>query len=70
MSIELADLSTKMKENLIDFAADSMLIMEFHSQSIDVFLMRRKQEFSELARDALKLLVPFTTSYLCEQTFL
>lgn len=69
MSIQLADLPTKMKENLIDLAADGMLKMEFSSQTIDVFWMKRKEEYPELAREALKLLVPFATSYLCELTF-
>ncbi|XP_023210685.1 zinc finger BED domain-containing protein 5-like [Centruroides sculpturatus] len=69
MSVQLADLTTKMKENLIDLAADGMLKMEFHSQNIDVFWMKRKQMYPELARETLKLLVPFATSYLCEITF-
>uniref|UniRef100_A0A1Y1KZY7 HAT C-terminal dimerisation domain-containing protein n=2 Tax=Photinus pyralis TaxID=7054 RepID=A0A1Y1KZY7_PHOPY len=68
-SIELADLNTNLKENLIDLAADGMLKMEFLSQSVDVFWMKRKQEYPELAREALKLLIPFATSYLCELTF-
>lgn len=69
MSVQLADLTTKMKENLIDVAADGMLKMEFNSQKIDVFWMKRKEEYPELAREALRLLVQFATSYLCELTF-
>lgn len=70
MSVQLADLSSmKMKENLIDLATDGMLKMEFNSQTIDIFWMKRREEYPELAREALKLLVPFATSYLCELTF-
>ncbi|CAH1115117.1 unnamed protein product [Psylliodes chrysocephalus] len=61
-SIELADVTTKMIECLLDSAADGMSKMEFYSQSVNVFWMKRKHE-------ALKLLVPFATSYLCELTF-
>ncbi|CAG4990207.1 unnamed protein product [Colias eurytheme] len=68
-SIDLADIITKMKECLPDLAADGMLKMEFYSQSVDVFWMKRKHEYPELAREALKLLMPFATSYLCELTF-
>ncbi|GBP39123.1 Protein FAM200B [Eumeta japonica] len=68
-SIDLADVTTKMKEGLLDLAADGMLKMEFYSQSVDVFWIKRKYEYPELAREALKLLVPFATSYLCELTF-
>ncbi|GBP84554.1 Protein FAM200B [Eumeta japonica] len=68
-SIDLADVTTKMKEGLLDLATDGMLKMEFYSQSIDVFWIKRKYEYPELAREALKILVPFATSYLCELTF-
>lgn len=44
-----------MKDNLTDLAADDMLKIEFHSQNIEVFWIKRKQEYPELARDALKL---------------
>lgn len=46
-----------------------MLKMEFQSQNIDVFWMKTKLEYPELAKEALCLLVPFATSYLCELTF-
>ncbi|XP_056643836.1 protein FAM200C-like [Diorhabda sublineata] len=68
-SIDLADVTTNMKETLLDLAADGMLKMEFYSQNVDVFWMKIKHEYSELAREALKLLVPFATLYLCELTF-
>ena len=68
-SVDLADVPTNMKESLLDLAADGMLKLEFYSQSVDVFWMKRKHEYPELAREALKLLVPFATSYLCELTF-
>lgn len=68
-SIDLADVTINMKESLLDLAADGMLKMEYYSQSVDVFWMKRKHEYPELAREALKLLVPFATSYLCELTF-
>jgi hypothetical protein len=60
-----------MKENRIDIAAEGILKMELNSQKIDVFWIKRKEEYPELAREGLNLLVPFATSYLhvCELTF-
>ncbi|XP_050523103.1 protein FAM200A-like [Daktulosphaira vitifoliae] len=58
-----------MKEHLLDLTADDMLKMEFYSQSVDVFWMKRKHEYPKVAREALKLLVSFATTYLCELTF-
>jgi hypothetical protein len=68
-NVQLANLTTKTKENLIAIA-DGMLKMEFNSQKIDVFWMKRK-ECPELAGEALKFLVPLATFYLrvCESTF-
>ncbi|CAG4945947.1 unnamed protein product [Parnassius apollo] len=68
-SVDLADVTTNMKECLLDLAADGILKTEFYSQSVDVFWMKRKHEYPDLAREALKLLVPFATSYLCELTY-
>lgn len=56
-----------MKESLLDLAADGIPKMEFYC--VDVVWMKRKHEYPELAREALKLLVPFASSYLCELTF-
>ncbi|CAH1110910.1 unnamed protein product [Psylliodes chrysocephalus] len=39
-SIDLA-VTTKIKECLLDLAADVMLKVKFYSQSVDVFLMKR-----------------------------
>jgi hypothetical protein len=46
-----------------------MLKMEFNSQKIDVFWMKRKEEYPELGRETFKLLVPFAASDLCKLTF-
>jgi hypothetical protein len=45
-----------------------MLKMEFNSQKIDVFWMKRKEKYPELVRKTLKSLVLFATFYLCELT--
>jgi hypothetical protein len=66
-NVQLANLTTKTKENLIAIA-DGMLKMKLNSQKIDVFWMKRK-ECPELAREALKLLVPLAIFYQCESTF-
>ncbi|XP_045462613.1 protein FAM200A-like [Harmonia axyridis] len=68
-SIDLGDVTTKMKECLLDLADDGMLKKEFYSQSVDVFWIKKKHEYPELAKKAHKLLVPFATSYLCELKF-
>jgi hypothetical protein len=50
MSVQLTVLTAKTKEDLIDIAANGMLAMEFYSQKINVFWMKRKGEYPELER--------------------
>lgn len=64
--MKLANLATNMKENLKELAANGILKMEFHSQKIDIFWIKRK--YPELVRKALILLIPLATSHLSEIT--
>ena len=43
MLVELADLTTNIKANLIHLAANEMLQMEFHLETIDVSWIKRKK---------------------------
>lgn len=69
MSVQLSDQTTDTKENLIDLAVDCMFKMKFYSQNFDVFWVKRKQEYSQLASKVLKLLLPFATSNLHKLMF-
>lgn len=62
-------MGTKLTENLLELSADGMLHLEFKSDSLDTFWLKRKSEYPELTTEALKCLIPFATSYLCELTF-
>lgn len=64
-----ASLATNLKENLLELSADGMLHLEFKSVNLDTFWLKRKSEYPELTTEALKCLIPFATSYLCELTF-
>lgn len=68
-AINEANLATKLKENLLELSADGMLQLEFKSENLDTFWLKRKTEYPELTNEALKCLIPFATSYLCELTF-
>lgn len=68
-AINEANLATKLKENLLELSADGMLHLEFKSENLDTFWLKRKTEYPELTTEALKCLIPFSTSYLCELAF-
>lgn len=68
-AINEANLAAKLKENLLELSADGMLHLEFKSENLDTFWLKRKTEYPELTTEALKCLIPFSTSYLCELAF-
>lgn len=68
-ALDEANLTTNLKENLLELSADGMLLLEFKSVNLDTFWLGRKSEYPELSTEALKCLIPFATSYLCELTF-
>ncbi|XP_071053350.1 zinc finger BED domain-containing protein 5-like [Onthophagus taurus] len=68
-AINEANLATKLKENLLELSADGMLHLKFKSENLDTFWLKRKTEYPELTTEALKCLIPFSTSYLCELAF-
>lgn len=58
-SVPLADLTTKMNRNPLNFAADIVPKIEVISHKVDVFWMKRTEEYPEVAKEPLILLVLF-----------
>ncbi|KAF0773483.1 zinc finger BED domain-containing protein 5-like [Aphis craccivora] len=65
----LPNFTTTEEEQLIDISSDSSLRMKFSSFSLLGFWSSIKDEYSEISNKALHVLLPFTTSYLCEAGF-
>jgi hypothetical protein len=57
------------KELFIDLISDSTLKTAFKTKNITNFWLDVKQEYSALSTQALQLLIPFVSTYLCENTF-
>lgn len=56
-------------ESLIELSSDETLKMKFESCSLNNFWIYVRNEYSTLSDEALKVLFPFASSYLCEQGF-
>lgn len=65
----LPNFTTTEEEQLIDISSDSSLRMKFSSFSLLEFWSSIKDEYSEISNKALRVLLPFATSYLCEAGF-
>lgn len=63
------ELSASDQEQLIDLSCDGTLKLEFQSCDLGEFWAKRQTEFSSLAEKALRFLLPFATTYLCETGF-
>ncbi len=64
------DLSVKMEDKILELAADEGLKMSFKTTpSLASFWIKVKAEYPELTEIALKTLLPFPSTYLCESGF-
>ena len=64
-----SSLTEKEKENYIDLTCDSFLKRKFNSVNLTNFCISLNDEYPALTKKALRILVPFATSYLCEAGF-
>lgn len=64
-----AALSVSEQENLIDIASTGSLKIDFNHKPLADFCIGLRIEYPELATRAVKKLMPFATTYLCERGF-
>ncbi|GFY04062.1 zinc finger BED domain-containing protein 5 [Trichonephila clavipes] len=62
-------LSTTEEESFIDFASGGEIKRQFCNKTLFQFWAEVDDEFSELKTKAFRILLPFSTSYLCETGF-
>lgn len=62
-------LTPAQEDALIELSCDSALKSVFKESSLISFWIKVKTEYTELSQIALKELMGFTTTYLCEKSF-
>lgn len=62
-------LCIKDKESLIDISCDPAQKIVFQNTNLFSFWIKQKNEYEALYREAVKYLLPFTSTYLCETGF-
>lgn len=65
----LTGISTKADEELIDISEDTSLKLKFRRNNLIEFWLSAQQKCPTLSTEALKVLLPFSSSYLCEVGF-
>jgi len=63
------ELTTIEREKLIELSCDSSLKQKFQTETVVQFWLNRRFEYNALSSKAIQVLLPFTTSYLCETGF-
>jgi hypothetical protein len=65
------DLTNDEKNEFIDMCSSSTIRILFNSQksNMDSFWLNLASEYPYISQKVILLLLPFSTSYLCEQTF-
>ncbi|XP_057184698.1 zinc finger BED domain-containing protein 5 [Triplophysa rosa] len=65
----VTSLSAKEHDSLIDLSCDSALKLTFSQKSLTDFWIHTLSEYPDLSDKALRFLMPFPTTYLCEAGF-
>ena len=68
-SCSTAPFTGKTMEEFIELSSDGNLKLQFTSHLSSKFWLSVQKEYPTLAREALKKLLPFATTYLCETGF-
>lgn len=68
-AVNEADLNPLIHDKLIELSCDKTLQLSFSTQDVDKFWLQRRAEYPSLTSAALRIIMPFATSYLCEIGF-
>ena len=63
------DENDETKDDLVETRVSKKIKMEFDSIHLATFWCAQLEMFPQLAKSALKILIPFATTYLCETGF-
>ena len=69
VNVEEFDKSVDLKDKLLELSADEGLRNSFESNSLASFWIKIKAEYPKLSGMAIKTLLPFPSTYLCEAGF-
>ena len=57
------------KEELIDLRASELFKIEFNAKTLEEFWCSQQQSYQSLAKQAIRSMILFATTYLCEAGF-
>jgi len=67
--VEMSDLAGRQLEELAELSCDRILKIQFREKSLSAFWLSVSTEYPLLSNNAVNILLPFATTYLCETAF-
>jgi hypothetical protein len=67
--VKLTGLTAAEENGLTEISMDSALKLQFKENSLANFWLHAQMDYPELSYKALKILIPFPTTHLCEKAF-
>ena len=62
-------LPLRIRENFFEVRNDRTLKLKFSQVQLDMFWISIKEEYKQISKAAIKILLQFCTTYMCEQSF-
>jgi zinc finger BED domain-containing protein 5/7/8/9 len=66
---QINGLTSLEEDSLVEMSTDTSLKMQFNQKSLEHFWLHVRKDYPQLSNKALKVLIPFPTTYLCEKAF-
>ncbi|XP_026819147.1 zinc finger BED domain-containing protein 5-like [Rhopalosiphum maidis] len=66
---QINGLTSLEEDSLVEMSTDTNLKMQFNQKSLEHFWLHVRKDYPQLSSKALKVLIPFPTTYLCEKAF-
>ncbi|CAI6357184.1 unnamed protein product [Macrosiphum euphorbiae] len=66
---QINGLTSLEEDDLIDISTNGSLKLQFNQKSLENFWLHEQKDYPVLSSKALKVLIPFPTTYLCEKAF-
>ncbi|XP_025414328.1 zinc finger BED domain-containing protein 5-like [Sipha flava] len=66
---QINGLTSLEEDNLIEISTNGSLKLQFNQKSLENFWLHVQKDYPVLSSKALKVLIPFPTTYLCEKAF-
>ena len=67
--VSTKELPLRIRENFFEVGNDRTLKLKFSEVQLDMFWISIKEEYKQISKAAIEILLQFCTTYICEKSF-